>query len=231
VYLNGPSSVAVTHEVPNGIRFTIYDMPGFTGKAMSVNTVEQLEAYARALGIDPRNALKRAVDARRLDIPSAASWIGILSGNRTTATGGLMQAVQPIHQAPNVLWFSVMDGPPDKRTKAVIDSLEALSQYTVWVNAQIDPNVKLSQDALGHAKAKGWLDDMRYYSWIDFTFNPDKYSGKPEPKPTWLEEMVNAFKGGSGQGTKWVIIGGLTLAAIVVAVAASGRKPAQTQSP
>lgn len=231
MYLNGTNGIAVAHEVPTGIRFTVYDMPGFTGRPMTVNTVEQLEAYARAFGISPGMALKHAVDSRRLDLPSAATWSGLISGKALVPKSGLAQTAPPqaIHQAPSIMWFYVMDGPPDKKTKAVIDSLEALSSYTVWVNAQIEANVKLSQDALGHAKSKGWLDELKYYSWIDFTYNPAKYSAQAVQKPTWIEEILNAFKGKSGAGTNWVIIGGIAVVAVVAAVALAGRKPAGVQ--
>lgn len=232
MYLNETNGIAIAHEVLAGIRFTVYDMPGYTGRPMTVNTVEHLEAYARAFGISPAMALKHAVDSRRLDLPSAATWSGLMYGKVLVPKEGLAQTAPPqtVHQAPNVMWFYVMDGPPDKKTKAVIDSLEALSSYTVWVNAQIDGNVKLSQDALGHAKDKGWLDELKYYSWIDFTYNPAKYSGQAAvQKPTWIEEILNAFKGQSGSGTNWVIIGGIAVVAVVAAVALTGKKPANAQ--
>ncbi len=58
-----------------------------------------------------------------------------------------------------------------------INSAQALSDYVVWVNANMDRNVRTSQDGIWRARSQEVINDELASQWIDNIMNPSKYAG------------------------------------------------------
>lgn len=73
---------------------------------------------------------------------------------------------------PSSMWFTVTES----GRSFVINSAQALSDYVRWVNANVDQNVKTSQDGIFRAENAGAVTAAIAGKWLDFISNPSKYA-------------------------------------------------------
>lgn len=114
-------------------------------------------------------------------------------------TRGLGLAPSQYPPVPSNMAFEVTESLPWFQTKSfAVDSAQALSDYVVFVNANLDHNVKTSQDGIYRAQSKGAIDSGLASQWIDFIANPSKYAAGSgtTPPPKAKTDVASIIEGG-----------------------------------